>query len=105
MECVRASLDREAGFERAGEEGEVSEGVERLVTHGFVLEPEWAQRPVIAEDDSMLQAGAPSKPAPHENLGLRQQAERAGSQQLRVIRLASAPRLPPDGRVGEVDVA
>src|SRR5690606_41566778 len=92
-------------FGRAGEEGEVSEGVERLVTHGFVLEPEWAQRPVIAEDDSMLQAGAPSEPAPDENLGLGQQAERAGPQQRPVSRRTTAPLLTADGGVGELDAA
>src|SRR5690606_29597425 len=103
MEAVRAALQGDVRSEGSAEEGQVADRVERLVAHRLVGEPKWAQRPVISEDDSMLQRRAPNEPSGPQRLRLAQQAERAGGRQLVVVVRAAYPTLPPDGVVSEVD--
>ena len=69
------------------------------MAHGLVGEAQWAQRPVIAEDDSMLQSRAPHEAPGQEGLRLAQQAEGAGGRQARVVGRSPYPALGPDGRV------
>src|SRR5690606_17164086 len=66
-------------------------------------EPKWAQRPVISEDDSMLQRRAPNEPSGPEGLRLAEEPEGAGARQLGVVLWTARPALRADRRVRELD--
>src|SRR5690606_4155571 len=68
-------------------------------------EAQWTQRPLISEDDSTVGIGPKSQAATLEILGLGQQSEGAGRQQLTVRLGATAPALRADRRMREVDGA
>src|SRR5690606_41179973 len=75
----------------------------RLVAHGLVGEAQWAQRPIISEDDSMLETRAPHETSGPERVRLAEQAEGAGRGEARVVRRAADPALRPDRGVVELD--